>query len=42
VPGRTVEDDLADPVGQPVVRFRRCADELDATIIGMLRTVSLV
>ncbi|WP_205843908.1 hypothetical protein [Nakamurella deserti] len=39
VPGRTVEDDLADPVGRPVEDFRRCAGELDDAIRGMLRTV---
>lgn len=39
VPGRTVEDDLADPVGLPVEEFRRCADELDVAISGMLQSV---
>ncbi len=40
VPGRTVEDDLADPVGKPVEAFRRCAAELDTALAGALRTLS--
>jgi protein-tyrosine phosphatase len=39
VPGRTVEDDLADPVGHPIAEFRRCAEELDDAIGGMLGAV---
>lgn len=37
VPGRGAEDDLADPVGQPVERFRLCAETLDVAIQGMVR-----
>lgn len=40
VPGRTTEDDLADPVGRPVEDFRRCAAELDVAISGMLRPLA--
>ncbi len=32
LPGRTVEDDIADPIGQPIEFFRGCADGLQASI----------
>lgn len=37
VAGRGADDDLADPVGQPVDQFRLCADTLDVAIGGMVR-----
>lgn len=40
VPGRTTEDDLADPVGHPVARFRTCAAELDQAIGAMVRSLA--
>ncbi len=40
VPGRTAEDDLADPVGRPVDEFRRCAVELDTTIAAVMTRLS--
>ena len=36
LPGRTTEDDTADPIGQPIAQFRDCADKLETAIHSIL------
>lgn len=36
LPGRTVADDLADPIGQPIGAFRDCAATIDRAVAAVL------
>jgi protein-tyrosine phosphatase len=39
-PVRPDEDDLADPVGQPIEAFRRCADEIEVALAPVVKLIA--